>query len=104
MRPEVLDLAHLGRLPNSSDSVNSIKAWQLVFEKIQPPVSDEEARILIKLLPADDDDCFGLAWSLIHLIETSPKWPLKDCLTEKSNPWIELLRIRLQNGGIILSE
>ncbi|MDB6032726.1 MAG: hypothetical protein JWM16_3064, partial [Verrucomicrobiales bacterium] len=26
------------------------------------------------------DDYYGLAWSLLHLIESAPGWPLADCL------------------------
>ena len=100
MRIEVSRLASKGQLPSSKRSVQEISDWQVVFEKILPPVSDEEAEVLTNLFPADDDDCFGLAWSLVHLIETSPHWPLKKCLEKIDNPWIDLLRLRLRNTGV----
>lgn len=45
------------------------------------------------------DDCFGLAWSMLHLIETSPNWPLADVLSDFSNEWIYRLRERAGVGG-----
>ena len=37
---------------------------------------------------------FGLAWSLLHAIETAPGWPLMDVLSNADNEWIERLRER----------
>lgn len=45
------------------------------------------------------DSCFGLAWSLLHLIETSPNWPLSDVLSNCSNEWVLRLRDRAVAGG-----
>jgi hypothetical protein len=35
------------------------------------------------------DDCFGLEWSLVGLVETAPGWPLADCLENTDNEWIQ---------------
>jgi hypothetical protein len=100
MRSEISNLVGKGPLQSSKGSAQQITDWQVAIEKIKPPVSDEEAKALADLFPATEDDCFGLAWSLIHLVETSPHWPLKQCLEGRDNPWIELLRLRLRNAGI----
>jgi hypothetical protein len=100
MRPEVASLVRKGALPRSKDRPELIKEWQELLGKITRPISDEEAEALIGLFPASEDDCFGLAWSLIHLVESSPNWPLRRCLENRDNPWIALLRQRLRNAGI----
>ena len=94
MRPEITNLLTQGLLPRSKSDIQQIQAWQEAFEKITPPISDEEAASLTTLFQPIDDDCFGLAWSLIHLIETSPGWPLLSCLQQIDNPWITRLRER----------
>ena len=94
MRPEVIDLVKKGPLPSARGGVELIKEWQEMLERITPPVFDKEAEALTELFPANDDDCFGLAWSLIHLIETSPDWPLQRCLQNSDNPWIARLQQR----------
>lgn len=45
------------------------------------------------------DSCFGLAWSLLHLIETSPNWPLADVLSNCSNEWAVRLHERAVAEG-----
>jgi|SRR5579872_956357 len=94
MRPAVEALICKGVLPPSTASVQDITDWQEAVEKIEPPLSDEEAAALSTLFPAEDDDCFELAWTLIHLVETAPHWPLVQCLNDHSNPWITYLRER----------
>lgn len=94
MRPEVSHLVSKGPLPSSRGGVQQIKDWQEAFEQIKPPISDEEAKALITLFPTTDDDCFGLAWSLVHLVETAPHWPLQDCLQDTGKPWVARLRQR----------
>lgn len=37
------------------------------------------------------DGCYGLASSVMHLIETAPGWPLTECQLQLNNEWkIEL--------------
>jgi hypothetical protein len=40
------------------------------------------------------DDCFGLGWTLLHLIETAPGWPIKAVLDGSQGEWIDRLRER----------
>lgn len=98
MRPEVSHLATLGPLPAEQFSLPEIIArHQAALESISRPVSDEEARTMVSLF--GQDSCFGLAWSLLHLIETSPNWPLSDLLSNCSNEWVLRLRDRAVAGG-----
>lgn len=50
-----------------------------------------------RMLPEldDDSDCFGLAWTLLHLIESTPSWPTREALAAVSGPWGELLSRRV---------
>jgi hypothetical protein len=83
----------LGRLPDSeSATVEALQRFEEVFRRIRRPLTDDEARALTNCFGADD--CFGLAWSLLHAIETAPGWPLVDALQEARNDWIATLRQR----------
>ena len=97
MRPEVEELISRGRLPSSDSDFVKIQQWQETLEKINPPLSNEEAAALIELFPADEDECYGLAWTLVHIVETAPSWPLQECLENEGNPWIARLIARLPN-------
>lgn len=98
MRPEVSYLATLGPLPAERGALPEIIArHQAALQSISRPVSDEEARAMVPLF--GQDSCFGLAWSLLHLIETSPNWPLADVLSNCNNEWVARLRERAIAGG-----
>jgi hypothetical protein len=91
-------MAGLGPLPSEdSRDVELMEKYDKLYRAINPPVTDEEARVLVKLFGSDG--CFGLASSLVHLIETSPGWPLEDCLREMGNEWVVELRNRAMRGG-----
>jgi hypothetical protein len=95
MRPQVLHLVTKGPLPSSSAGIQQITEWQAAVEMITPPLSDDEAEALTALFPAKEDECYGLAWALVHLVETAPNWPLEHCLQDRQNPWFVRLRRRL---------
>lgn len=94
MRTEIERLADLGRLPGSDSDISTIETWQERLQAIAPPVSDEEAGVLIGLLPIEDDDSFGLAWTLLHLIESAPSPVLPEPNAGSANPWLSRLRDR----------
>jgi hypothetical protein len=48
-----------------------------------------------------DDDCFGLAWTLLHLIESTPGWPLPAALPDLRNEWVRRLRERAKRAGAL---
>jgi len=99
IRPQVAELVKLGVFPASHDVVHAqIEKQQQLLESIQPPLSDDEARELVKVF--GPDDYYGLGWTVLHLIESAPGWPLWDCLRDTSKEWIQTLRQRLENAGI----
>lgn len=98
MRSEIQNLMLLGPLPSESEaSVEQLRQLEALLRLIAKPVSDEEARALVRLF--GPDSCFGMAWAVLHLIESAPSWPLVDCLTDTNNEWIVSLRDRAILGG-----
>ncbi len=100
IRQSVSELAALGQLP-SEDSADPevVKRHEMLIRAIDVPLSDEEARLLVKLF--GEDGCFGLAASLVTRIETAPSWPIVESLAETSNPWVVELIERSRRGGRI---
>jgi|SRR5215467_13636771 len=100
MRVEVIELGRLGALPPSDGAVAEnlqelLDKYQNLIMSINKPVTDEEARVLVTVF--GPDDCFGLVWRLVALVESAPGWPLADCLENASNEWIQMLRQRVKN-------
>jgi len=99
IRQAIQTLAGLGPLPVSSaaaEDLGRLESYQELLERITRPVSDEEAAVLMGLL--GPDECFGLAWALVHLVESAPGWPLVEELSKSDNEWIKLLRDRASRG------
>jgi hypothetical protein len=95
MRPEVQELVAMGPLPDSASAAGDmmkLEEYGRLLDAISKPVSDEEAEALVRLFGPDDG--FGLAWTLVHLIESAPGWPFVDRLPAVDNEWIALLRDR----------
>lgn len=95
MQPAISALLGLGPLPSSAmASVPAMQAFETQLSKVKTPVKDEEACALVKLF--GPDDCFGLAWTLLHLIETAPGWPVEGALDGLAGEWIDRLRDRAE--------
>jgi len=89
MRTSVVTLVSLGRLPEERSALAShLQAFEDALKAIEPPVTDAEAASLLDVLPSTEGSCFGLAWSVLHLIESAPGWPIKDAELHRSNPWV----------------
>jgi hypothetical protein len=90
VREAVLAFSQLGRLPDSEASVERIAIHQEHLHRIAAPVTDDEAALLVNCF--GPDDCFGLAWSLLHLVETAPNGaPIRVEPTNLDNEWIQRL-------------
>ncbi|MFJ3899814.1 hypothetical protein [Streptomyces sp. NPDC090083] len=70
MRPEVQAFVADGHLPNCDADEEEIDRRVNQLEAISAPVTADEADALAACF--GPDDCYGVAWSLLHLIETSP--------------------------------
>ncbi len=93
MQPAIVALLELGPIPSSAMATPAtLRAIEEQLSKVQTPVTDEEACALVKLF--GPDDCFGLAWTLLHGIETAPGWPVKGAFDNLRGEWIDRLRER----------
>ena len=94
MRQAVQALATLGPLPGEDEATEEqLRHYQELLASLTPPATDQEARILVTLF--GPDECFELAWTLLHLIESAPGWPLPDLLADSdANEWHARLRRR----------
>jgi hypothetical protein len=90
IRKEVQEMVSLGPLPDENADVEIIARHSAALEKIVKPVSDDEAMQLIDMF--GNDDCFGLAWTLLHIIETASHGaPLTHQPKSDANEWLRLL-------------
>jgi hypothetical protein len=90
MRQTVEDFVKLGPLPDSNASEETIAAHEVLLVQIGKPVTDDEAAALMTCF--GPDDCYGLAWTLLHLIESAPGGvPIKERPPETANDWIKRL-------------
>ncbi len=91
IRPEVQKLINLGAFPASSDAdEHDIDQRGAILTSIKPPVTREEALALLACF--GPDEAFGLAWALLHLIETIPGGPpLESKPAASENEWIRRL-------------
>lgn len=100
IRHEIERLILLGQLPLETDSRSeNLKEWEVLILAIKPPISDEEALELVKVL--GEDDAYGLAATLVNLIETAPSWPIKEALKKVTNPWVQHLKKAAENKGLL---
>jgi len=94
MRTTIKEILALGPLPASDRaSVGQLQSFEAALEAITRPLSQDEATELAKLF--GPDDCFGLAWSLLHLIETAPDLRSVLAQADETNCWIGFIRERL---------
>jgi hypothetical protein len=99
IRHEIAELLQMEPLPCEQELIqpqqlDRVKAYEMLLHSITKPVTDEEAKALTTLFGIDG--CFGLGWTLLHLIETAPNWPIDECLMNPENEWIERLRNRAE--------
>lgn len=99
MRKEFEDVLALGRLPPADElSPEQAQHYQEVLNRLPDSLSGEEAAALVNLLPADETTSFGLAWTLVHAIESSPDWAVWPAL-EGGTWWRFMLRDRAPNSS-----
>jgi len=93
MRPEVISFLELGPLPREKGAkADQVFGLETALKAIEAPVTREEAVALATAF--GPDDCFGLSWTLLHLIESAPGGPPLDSLPAGDNEWIILIRQR----------
>ncbi|MER6144689.1 hypothetical protein ABT174_32385 [Streptomyces sparsogenes] len=99
MRPEVQTFVADGPLPDWDASEEEIDRRVEQLNAILKPVTGEEAKALVACF--GPDDCYGVAWTLLHLIETGPNPVLTLDPGPDANEWHQRLYLRAVNGGLI---
>ncbi|MBT2487862.1 hypothetical protein J7E96_04805 [Streptomyces sp. ISL-96] len=99
MRPEVQAFVAEGPLPDEDGSEEEIGRRVQQLEAISRPVTAEEARALVACF--GPDDCYGVAWSLLHIIETGPDPVLTTKPAPDSSEWLDRLWRRAVDGGLL---
>ncbi|MCX5560867.1 hypothetical protein [Streptomyces sp. NBC_00038] len=102
IRDEVNDLLVAGPFPSEEATEDEIVETERLLERVTRPVSDEEAQALVTVF--GPDDCFGLSWSLLHLIETAPGAQEAHYPVIEGNMWAELLNSRVEFGRKLAAE
>ncbi|MEU9994721.1 hypothetical protein [Streptomyces sp. NPDC050848] len=99
MRPEVQTFIADGPLPDEDATEEELERRDEQLRAIGRPVTGEEAKALVSCF--GPDDCYGIAWSLLHLIETGPNPVLASDPGPDANEWHQRLYLRAVNGGLI---
>lgn len=99
MRPEVQAFVADGPLPGSDASGEEIDRRVEQLDAIVRPVTREEAKALVACF--GPDDCYGVAGTLLHLIETGPNPVLTTDPGPNANEWHQRLYARAVDGGLI---
>jgi hypothetical protein len=99
IRTAVKELEALGKFPISEKAQqNTLRQQETILAGIERPLSPEEARVLVRLF--GPDTYYGLAWTLLHLIETTPGWPIEACVASMdSGPWQDRIRMRASKAA-----
>jgi hypothetical protein len=94
IREEVRALVALGPLPDSDTAeMDEMQRLQTAIERISPPVTRDEAVALLTVF--GPDECYGLAWAVLHLIESTPGGiPIENAPADTENEWIRRLWAR----------
>lgn len=97
MRPEVKELMALGPFPTSQSVDLSVIALQeKLLHSIERPLSRDEADLMVGLF--GPDDYFGLAWTLLHLLETAPGGAVCSAPEPGANDWVRELWERIERA------
>ncbi|MEU4267761.1 hypothetical protein [Streptomyces sp. NPDC026092] len=99
MRPEVQTFIADGPLPDEDATEEELEGRDQQLRAIARPVTGEEAKALVACF--GPDDCYGIGWSLLHLIETGPNPVLATDPGPDANEWHQRLYLRAVNGGLI---
>jgi hypothetical protein len=90
IRRAVEDFVKRGPLPDQGVATeHDLDQRYAMLKMIAPPVTDEEAIALAESF--GPDECFGLAWTLLHLIETSPNHPRPSESTFQRSEWLRMV-------------
>lgn len=99
MREEVTRLVALGAFPSErKTTIEQVEERGALVLALKKPATLEEALALLDIFPATEETYHGLAWSVVHFIESAPGWSDKAVAPDDSRYWPEFLRGRAIRG------
>jgi hypothetical protein len=94
IRQDVQSLLEKGPLPaEDAASEEELEDIERILKNVPEPLSDEEAHALVSIF--GPDGCFGLAWFVVHLIETAPGASSARYSENEENEWVKMLHERV---------
>ncbi len=97
MQASIQKLLELGPLPSESTTdIALLQQWQDTLATVTIPLDVSEAEALCRLF--GPDGCFGLAWAVVKLIETSSDLSDEYLAALPPTEWRDLLTVRRANA------
>lgn len=92
-------------MPDDAPDIDKalLTQWTSSLDQLEGPLTDEEAVALLSCFPPDDGTVFGLAWSLLHAIESAPYGPTFIRELDDRSWWVTLLKQRAVRAGVDVS-
>lgn len=81
-------------------SEDEIATWMSGLDELDGPLTDDEALALLSCFPPDDSTVYGLAWTLLHAIESAPYGPIFTRTLDDRSWWVSYLKQRAIRSGI----
>ena len=99
IRPEVAALAWWAPLPPEEEwEPRQIDDFVVAVDAVSGPLTAEERDALLPVLAgSSEDSVYGVAWGVLHLLETAPDDGWQERLDTTGHPWFELLLVRWRN-------
>lgn len=97
VRPEVDALYKLGPLPDESEEIADgvLEKYEELLAPLKSLDSSEEAEKIVAIFPKTA--CFGIEWTLLHLVETTTGWPILPIIEGCPSPeWKERMLSRIK--------
>ena len=95
VRAVIARLGLLGPLPEEDDDIADgvLEQYDALLQRLVDPLTATHAEVLAGLFP--QSECFGMEWTLVHLLENSGGWPSAALAAVNSERWREVLVERL---------
>jgi hypothetical protein len=97
VRAVIARLGLLGPLPEEDADIADgvLERYDDLLRRLVEPLHATDAEVVAGLFP--QSACFGMEWTLVHLLENSEGWPSTALQAVNSARWSEVLSTRLDS-------
>jgi hypothetical protein len=94
VRADIARLGLLGPLPEEDAEIvdGVLEQYDDLLQRLVEPLSASEAEVVAGVFP--QSACFGMEWTLVHLLENSEGWPSGALDAVNSERWRQVLAKR----------